>query len=307
MNLREWALPVYTILMQLAIGALFSLWVIRTFKGSKYGQEKMDQITTIPVLIIFSTIILALFGSHFHLSKPFLSFLAIRNFRHSWLSREITFTIFAFACTGILLLMLWFRKGSYRLKLGLGWGAILAGLITVYCMASIYLLPAQAAWNSTATIISYYAVTLLLGTTSLIVILLMDLRFLADGSPTDLNVNIKIIKESIVWLTVAAVIGALLVIGAGIYQLELLRSTASSSAQASLKLILDLYKPLFIMRIGLTVLGIIWLVGIVSHYIRKQKLIMDLLGPVYIACILVLIGEILERFLFYATHVRIGI
>jgi anaerobic dimethyl sulfoxide reductase subunit C (anchor subunit) len=307
MNLREWALPVYTILMQLSIGALFSLWVVRTLKGLKYGQEKMDQITTIPVLIIFSTIILALIGSHFHLSRPFLSFLAIRNFRHSWLSREITFTIFVFVCTAILSLLLWFRKGNYHLRLGLGWGAILAGLATVYCMASIYLLPAQVAWNSTVTIISYYAVTLLLGTTSLIVILLMDLRFLSEGSPADLDVNIKIVKESIVWLTVATVIGALLVIGTGIYQIELLRSTASSSAQASLKLILDLYKPLFIMRMGLTALGVIWLVGIVTHYIKKQKLIMNLLGPVYIACILVLIGEILERFLFYATHVRIGI
>jgi DMSO reductase anchor subunit len=181
MNLREWALPVYTILMQLAIGALFSLWVIRTLSDSKYGKEKMDQITTVPVLIIFSTIVLAMIGSHFHLSKPFLSFLAIRNFRYSWLSREIVFTIFVFIFTGLLLFMLRFGKGYHRLKLGLGWGAILAGFATVYCMASIYLLPTQIAWNSFATIISYYAVMLLLGTTSLIVILLMDLRFSARG------------------------------------------------------------------------------------------------------------------------------
>ena len=45
MNLREWALPVYTILMQLAIGALLSLWIIRTLNSSKYGKEKIDQIT----------------------------------------------------------------------------------------------------------------------------------------------------------------------------------------------------------------------------------------------------------------------
>jgi DMSO reductase anchor subunit len=34
---------------------------------------------------------------------------------------------------------------------------------------------------------------------------------------------------------------------------------------------------------------------------------MNLLGPIYIACIMVMVGEILERFLFYASHVRIGI
>lgn len=307
MNLREWALPVYTILMQLSVGALFSLWMIRTLNASKYGQKKMDQITTIPVLIIFSTIVLALVGAHFHLSRPFMSFLAIRNFKYSWLSREITFTVVVFVCVGILLFLLQFRKGHYRLKLGLGWGSILAGFVTVYCMASIYLLPTQVAWNSTVTIISYYAVMLLLGTTSLSVILLMDLRFLASGSPADLDVHIKIIKESTVWLTVTAAVAALLVIGMSVYQIELLQNLESPSAQASLKLILDLYQPLLVMRIGLTILGVIWLVIVVNHYIRKQKSIIDLLGPAYVACIMVLIGEILERFLFYATHVRIGI
>jgi DMSO reductase anchor subunit len=174
-------------------------------------------------------------------------------------------------------------------------------------MARIYLLPTQIAWNSTVTIISYYAVMLLLGTTSLSVILLMDLRFLASGFPADLDVHIKIIKESTVWLTVTAVVAALLVIGMSVYQIELLQNLESPSAQASLKLILDLYQPLLVMRIGLTILGVIWLVIVVNHYIRRQKSIIDLLGPAYIACIMVLIGEILERFLFYATHVRIGI
>jgi anaerobic dimethyl sulfoxide reductase subunit C len=307
MNLREWALPVYTILMQLAIGALFSLWVIRTFGNSRYGKEKMDQITFIPVLIIFSTMILAVIGSHFHLSKPYLSFLAIRNFRYSWLSREIVFTIFVLLFTATLLLMLRFSKEYHRLKFGLGWGAILAGCATVYCMASIYLLPTQIAWNSSATIVSYYAVMLLLGTTSLMVILLMDLRFSEGEAPEELVIRLQILKQSTIWLTTVATIAALLVIALGVYQVELLRNEQLSSAQASLQLLLDLYKPLLVMRIGLTLVGVIWLVVVISYFIRTQRSFMKLLGPVYIACILVLIGEILERFLFYATHVRTGI
>jgi DMSO reductase anchor subunit len=174
-------------------------------------------------------------------------------------------------------------------------------------MARIYLLPTQVAWNSTATIISYFAVMFLLGTTSLIVILLMDLRFMAGRSSADLDMHNKIIQESIIWLTVTAAVAALLVIGTSLYQIVLLRNLESPSAQASLKLILDLYQPLLNLRIGLTVLGVTWLGLIVNHYTRRRKPFIDLLGPVYIACIMVLIGEILERFLFYATHVRIGI
>ena len=307
MNLREWALPVYTILMQLAVGALFSLWVIRMAGSFKYGEEKMDRIATVPILIIFSTMIFAMIGSHFHLSRPYLSFLAVRNFRYSWLSREVFFTIFVFMFTGLLLFMLRFRKGYYRFKGGLGWGAILAGFATVYCMASIYLLPTQIAWNSAVTIVSYYAVMLLLGTTSLIVILLMDLRFSERESPDDMEIRVNIIKKATIWLTATATMAALLVVSLGIYQIELLRNMELLSAQASLKLILELYRPLFFMRISLTILGVAWLVGVVSYFIRTQRSFFKLLGPVYIACIMVLIGEILERFLFYATHVRIGI
>lgn len=307
MNLREWALPVYTILMQLAIGALLSLWVIRMLNSFKYGNEKMDRFTTVPVLIIFSTVVLAIIGAHFHLSKPYLSVFAILNFRYSWLSREIVFTIVVFICTGLLLLMLRFVNGYHRLKIGLGWGAILAGFATIYCMASIYLLPTQVAWNSSVTMFSYYAVMILLGTISLMVILLMDLRFSARESPEDLDIRLQIIKRSSFWLTLAATIAALLVIALELYQIGLLQSADLESAQASLKLILELYRPLLVMRIGLTIIGVTWLVVVVSYFINTKRSFMNLLGPVYIACIMVLIGEILERFLFYATHVRIGI
>jgi DMSO reductase anchor subunit len=40
---------------------------------------------------------------------------------------------------------------------------------------------------------------------------------------------------------------------------------------------------------------------------REQKPVRDLLLPTYITCLLVMVGEILGRFLFYAIHVRTGI
>jgi DMSO reductase anchor subunit len=33
----------------------------------------------------------------------------------------------------------------------------------------------------------------------------------------------------------------------------------------------------------------------------------SLLLPVYLSCLLILVGEIIGRFLFYATHIRVGI
>ena len=307
MNLREWALPIYTIMMQLAIGALFSLWVIRKLFNTKYGKKRMDEIATIPVSIIFSTMIVATIGSHFHLSKPFLSFLALRNFGSSWLSREIAFTLIVFISTGALLFFLIFKKKLFYIKTFLGWTAILVGFVTIYSMAKIYLLPAQIAWNSPVTIISYYAVMLLLGTVSIIIIFLMDLRFSTGRLSGYLADYVQLIKKSIPWLAIVATIASLLNIVLGLYQIELLRDIAQPSAQASLELVLGLYKPLLIMRIGFALIGIVWLNGVISYFIKTQRDIINLLGPVSISCALIFIGEILERFLFYATHVRIGI
>ena len=174
-------------------------------------------------------------------------------------------------------------------------------------MANIYLLPTQAAWNSPITIISYYAVMLLLGTVSIIVIFLMDLRFSTGRLSGDLDDYAQILEKSIPWLVVVATIVSLLNIALGLYQIELLREIAQPSAQASLELVLGLYKPLLLMRIGFALVGIVWLNGIVRYFIKSQRAIINSLGPVSIACTLILIGEILERFLFYATHVRIGI
>jgi len=81
MNVREWALPVYTILMQLAVGAFVILWLIRQLVGSKFSAQEIDRIISNPILVIAFTSIVAMGGAHFHLSKPFHSFLAILNFK----------------------------------------------------------------------------------------------------------------------------------------------------------------------------------------------------------------------------------
>ena len=100
MNVREWALPIYTILMQLAIGSLLILWIIRWLASPKFSPGEMDRIIRNPILVIFFTVTTAMTGSQFHLSKPFHSFYAVLNFKTSWLSREIVFTILFFLALG---------------------------------------------------------------------------------------------------------------------------------------------------------------------------------------------------------------
>jgi DMSO reductase anchor subunit len=68
-----------------------------------------------------------------------------------------------------------------------------------------------------------------------------------------------------------------------------------------------LYQPLLVLRLGLPLVGIVWLVISVYKMLKENKTITDLMMPVYVSCTSVMVGEILGRFLFYAIHVRIGV
>ncbi|HEX9016501.1 MAG TPA: DmsC/YnfH family molybdoenzyme membrane anchor subunit, partial [Chloroflexota bacterium] len=177
MNFREWALPVYTIMVQMATGALLTLWILRAIGKLKVGAEEVDRIVARPVAAILLTIVGALMGSHLHLSRPFLSFLALGNLGSSWLSREVLFTTILFVSVAGLTFMEWYVPGHERLKTGLGWFAIASGAVSIFCMAAIYLLPIQPAWNTPFTVISFYATALLLGILETAVLLILDLRF----------------------------------------------------------------------------------------------------------------------------------
>ena len=139
MNVREWALPVYTILMQTATGSLSFLWVFRLRQSRHRGSDESSVSLDIPLTIILITIIFAMVGSHFHLSRPYLSLLAVTNLRSSWLSREILFTILLFLFTFSMWVLHRAHRSFERLIDVLGWLGIISGWAMVYCMARIYL------------------------------------------------------------------------------------------------------------------------------------------------------------------------
>ncbi|MDX9990831.1 MAG: DmsC/YnfH family molybdoenzyme membrane anchor subunit [Anaerolineales bacterium] len=306
MNVREWALPVYTILMQLSVGVFMLLWIIRARHLASLGYPALRQIAKIPLAIISITIVMAIVGSHFHLSQPFRSFLAVLNFRSSWLSREIVFTLLFSLTITWLLWLHWFTAGHDKLISGLGWLAIGFGLIMVFCMAQIYLLPTQTAWNSPITVFSFYASVFTLGFIALPTILLMDLSFSTVLEGQQFGQRSLLVRKILVGATYASILAWLGILALNFYQISFLRA-GDAWAQASFELLTSLYLPLLVLRLGLPLAGIIWLASSVFRAIQSDQDLKELMVPVYSACIVILVSEILGRFLFYATHVRIGV
>jgi len=307
MNLREWALPVYTVLVQIASGGLLVLWLLRFFSRRKAGQqEEIDRLSNTPLVVIFATIVVAMLGAHFHLSKPFFSFLAILNFKASWLSREVAFNL-AFAILVWLLLYLhWFKDEKRRLTDIVGWAAVLFGFLTVFCMSRIYLLPTQATWSMPGTIAAFFTSTILLGAMAMAALLIMDLVFSEVRKQENTQVRLVVIGKSLTWLSAAAVSAMALTLGLYYFQITTLVG-GDEAAQTSLRLLGELYQPLFGVRLGMLIVGVGWLVVSTYQVMKSIKRVQELLAPVYLSCLIVMIGEILGRFLFYASHVRVGI
>lgn len=306
MNVREWALPVYTILMQLAVGTLFILWTMRMVAVQQYGRSVIDRMVRIPVLAIFLTIIAAIVGSHFHLSHPFLSLVATFNLRFSWLSREIVFTISFFLLVGGLSYLQWFTYGYSRLQTGLGWLSIIAGSLSIYCMSKIYLLPTHSSWNSSLTIISFLLTALILGATAVAVLLLMDFKVSVAADEAETAVYKQLMRQLFVWLASIVLVVAVLNLMLNLVLIVKL-SQGDISAQISLMLLLGLYQPLFGLRYIALFTGVGWF-GLAAFVLYQNRKTQDeIINAIYLACLFVLVSEILGRFLFYATHVRVGI
>lgn len=237
---------------------------------------------------------------------PYFSFLAVLNFGTSWLSREIVFTILLLISCALLAYLIWFVRGHGRLKIALGWFSVACGWIVIYCMASLYLLPTQPIWHTPVTILKFFGSALLLGAAVAGALLIMDTVF-SEAQESDLvPVRLQLIRRSALWFALIAVLIVALISLLNLGQITGLREGGTLEL-TSLHLLTDVYGPLLIVRFVAMFVGVIMLAVTMVLINRQRKALADLVVPVHLACLLMVVGEILGRFLFYATHVRIGV
>ncbi len=306
MNLREWALPVYTILQQLATGALLVLWVIRAASRSNFNPTDIDRVNRNPILVIAFTVGIAMLGAHLHLSRPLLSYRAVLNFGSSWLSREIVFTICYFLTVSCLWLLSQSKNRHRKLISGVGWLGVGLGLTVIYCMGNIYLLPTQVAWNSPTTLISFYNTMVLLGALTIACLMVLDMKFAGIQKSSELSIHNQVIQASFPWLAFIVALAVIFDVAISFYQMYYLQH-GNLVAQTSLKLLIDLYTPLLVIRFLFLFVGPVWMSYSIYQMYKRRFGVEQLAIPVYISCLLVLVAEIIGRFLFYATHIRIGL
>lgn len=277
---EEWPLLLFTLLAQVAVGAYIFLIIVRAF-NKKLGNNRGINATKLGIFLVGPITALALLCSLFHLGDPLGAYRSILNFGSSWLSREIVFTGLFF----VLWIVSYYldRKGSWNQLVG--WINSAVGVAVIYSMASIYASSIKPAWSDLNTYLAFYGTTILFGAVISIIFLLLSKEEKTEGLTNIVKVigmiGLGAIIVQLIYLPVY--ISGLTVIGqAGIESVALISGS---------------YTLVTVIRWALSILGLL-IIGVLFYRNMHSKSQMSFyLG----ALTLVLAGEFLGRYIFYAT------
>lgn len=306
MHAQEWALITFTILTQMAVGAFLVLEVVHFYAVRKAGMEEADRLSDRALLAIVVVMGLALVASLFHLGNPLNAPRAIAHLATSWLSREILFGVIFTVLVVIFAVMQWRKIGPFLVRNVIAWITAIIGLVLVYCESRIYMIQAEPAWNTLATPISFFTTTLLLGSLAMGVAFVANYAYVQKKDPNCADTQCELMRGALKWIAISSIIlvGIDLVV-VPVYIAYL--ATGSAAALSSAKLLIGPFSAVFMIRLILAFVG----AGIFGAFLFQNALSAGrekILGYLaYSAFVLVLVAEVLGRYLFFATRVRIGI
>ncbi len=305
MNTRDWALVAFTILAQMSVGSFLVLGIVHFFTARRAGQAEADRMSDRALLAIGPVLVLALLASLFHLGSPLNAFRAIGNLGSSWLSREI-FTGVAFTVVGALFAFLQWRKlGSPGLRNALAVLAALIGLVMVYSMSNVYLLRTVSAWDTLATPVSFFTTTFLLGALAMGAAFVANYAYVQRKNPDCAETQCGLLRDSLRWIGIASIV--LLGVEFVVLPLYLGYLTSTPATLSTAALMTGQYRLILIVRLVLVFLG----AGLFGAFVYRNAISAGrekIMGNwAYAAFALVLVSEILGRFLFYAAHTGFGL
>ena len=307
MDMRDWALIAFTIMAQMSVGSFVVLGLVHFYAARKSGMEEADRLSDRALLAIGPVMVLALVVSLLHLGNPLNAYRAVTNLATSWLSREIFFGVLFTVAGAAFALAQWRKIGTFAVRNVVAWIAALLGLGLVFVMSNVYLLPTQPAWDTLATPISFFVTAFLLGVLAMGVAFVANYAYVQRKNPGCADAQCVLLRDSLRWIALASVVlmGIELVLTP--LQVAYLAASPNSAAQASVGMLFGQLGILFALRLVLVFLGA-GILAVFAYQYAKEPGHERVLGNLaYASFAIVLIAEVIGRFLFYAAHVRIGI
>jgi len=288
-------LVVMLVLTQLSVGA-FSLGIILRLL---FPADLLGAITPFDSLVAVLLGLVALGASTMHLGRPLYAWRAFVGLKTSWLSREIIvfglFANFAVIYAGLCWLPdvsratglhFWPWLSDPLLRNVLGIFVAVSGIGGIYCSAMIYQDTRRTFWRPTMTSLKFAGTTLLLGPATILFSLLCQNAFVPAISQGDaFRHAVALLCQLLIAITIAKLVGELTVF------LHLIDSEWTNMQRTAILMARDLRSA----TIGRFVFGSVG--GILLPICAMSGL--PYLGVA--ALVLCLLGELLERYLFFAA------
>lgn len=283
MHSTEWSLVFFTTISQFATGIMIAILPF-VFSKNQKAYAKLNK-----TALYFSTALMfmALVLSFLHLNNPLHSIYALSNLGTSWLSMEILFVslfLFGLVFISILPLIKTPKPQYHRIFIV---STTLVGVIMVYSMSMLYMIPTVPAWNSISTPISFFATTLLLGS-AFVISLSFRQELKTRESLSDGNVKIPV--------SVTLIAIAIIATNTVLFNPSPSEGNIAFEPQAA-------STTLMMLRWGTMLFGLVSLPFIIykKENLKKVSLIY------YLPFILFLISELIARAIFYASFYNIGL
>lgn len=291
-----------TVLTQLGLGGFLSIWLadlVHISFSPHAGHPAFGWLG----LALMALIGISLNASTLHLGRPLYAHRAIKNWRTSWLSREVLALGLFSAVAGFYAFLL-FNTYAYtvmdmsmlksnHLRMILGLATFLSGVLGVYCSSMLYRVPARPVWDSFKTTFDFFMCAMILGPASFIL---------------SLGASALVIAEEYSWMkgyvSVAAIIAVIgILIKTGVHTAFTRRLSLDSEFEKKASAIL--YTKHFGQYRLLKGLLFTW--AIISLFHVMNGLIevgtMEYMVNSGLAFLALLCANLLDRYLFFVTVV----
>ncbi|MDR7329846.1 dimethyl sulfoxide reductase anchor subunit family protein [Corynebacterium guangdongense] len=319
MNTHEWPLTLFTVFGQMAVGAFIVLGLIQVLGRRTHSTRVIDRVAT-PALYAIGPIMVAGFlAAFFHLGNPLHALNALRGWNSSALTQEVLAGV-VFAAAGFLFaLAQYFRWFSARVRTVLAVLTAVVGVVFIWTMARLYMLPTIPAWDHWTTPAQFYLTALSTGALA-IGVAFASWPFLRhagwlnrlmpahrDQEDVDENEVLALVATALRWIGVTVVV--LLPLELVVLMFFYGRPDSVNPAEYAFPMLWFILRvALLIAGAGLMGLSLVQLAARAEdgsiQQVRAQRTLLVLVTAAYL---LVSLSALIGRFIFYGANDRIGI
>ena len=289
MHNRDWSLVLFTTFSQWSVGIILCITLLGYFDAETGLSVNRELSIRNPVLLALVLVGVAMLVSFLHLGTPSNAPKALNNLSGSWLSREILAMGVYLVCLLTVLVLGWINSSVEYLNYVLLVVSV-AGLVFLWMMARIYMIPTIPPWNSWYTPVSFVSAALCLG---LLTFLIMDYATLINaGAQTSKMFAVALIVilfVEIVW--------------------EIFRQFQLKNINTGIdKQVFDRgnFSRISVLRTGMLIFAFMAILIIIL--VNPTLLVgNERHGLMYLLFALVAVQEFIGRLLFYSSYFRIGV